>query len=44
MSRWGVRLLGIVMLLVFALIFFNLYKQLAQMQQMQEKPKATQTR
>lgn len=40
MSRWGVRILGLVMLLVFALVFLQMYKQL---QQMQPKPAATQT-
>jgi len=43
MSRWGVRILGLVMLLVFALVFLQMYKQLQQMQQMQPKPAATQT-
>lgn len=44
MNRWGVRILGIVMLLVFALIFFNLYSQLEQMRRIQSQPSATQTR
>jgi hypothetical protein len=43
MSRWGVRILGLVMLLVFALVFLQMYKQLQQVQRMQPKPAATQT-
>ncbi len=44
MNRWGVRVLGIIMLLVFGLIFLQLYKQLVDLQRMQQKPAATQTR
>ena len=41
MNRWAVRILGLVMLLVFALIFVQMYNQL---QRMQQNPPATQTR
>lgn len=41
MNRWAVRILGVVMLLVFALIFVQMYNQL---QRMQQKAPATQTR
>ncbi len=44
MNRWGVRVLGIIMLLVFGLIFLQLYKQLVDLQRMQQRPAATQTR
>ncbi len=44
MSRWGVRALGIIMLLLFGLIFLQLYKQLVDLQRMQNRPAATQTR
>lgn len=44
MNRWAVRMLGVVMLLVFALIFVQMYNQLQQLQRVQQKPPATQTR
>lgn len=43
MSRWPVRILGILMLLVFAFLFAHLYKQLVTLQQTQ-RPAATQKR
>lgn len=44
MTRWGVRALGIILLLMFGLIFLQLYKQLTDLQRMQKRPAATQTR
>ena len=44
MNRWGVRALGILLLLMFGLIFLQLYKQLTDLQRMQNRPAATQTR
>jgi hypothetical protein len=44
MSRWGVRAIGILLLLIFGLVFLQLYKQLTDLQRMQNKPAATQTR
>ena len=44
MNRWGMRVLGIIMLLIFGLIFLQLYKQLVDLQQRtQNRPAATQT-
>lgn len=44
MRRWGFRIIGVVMLLVAALVFLQMYNQLQQMQRMQQNPAATQTR
>ncbi len=44
MSRWAARALGIIMLLIFGLIFLHLYKQLVDLQRVQQRPAATQTR
>lgn len=44
MNRWAARVIGIVMLLIFGLIFLQLYKQLVDLQRMQQRPAATQTR
>lgn len=44
MNRWAARVLGIIMLLIFGLIFLQLYKQLVDLQRMQNRPAATQTR
>ena len=43
MNRWAMRVLGILMLLVFAFIFVQMYNQLTRLQQMPQKPAATQT-
>jgi hypothetical protein len=43
MSRWIVRGLGILLLLLFALVFAQLYKQLSDLQQTRNRPAATQT-
>ena len=40
MNRWGARILGLFMILVFLFLFWNLKKQLVMMQQMQGKPPA----
>jgi hypothetical protein len=42
MNRWAVRILGLFMLLLFALLFLNLEKSLLKLQQ--NKPPATSTR
>jgi len=46
MNRWAVRLLGLLMLLVFMFMLMSIYKQLVQLQRMQQqnKPAATTTR
>ena len=44
MNRWGIRALGILLLLIFGLVFLQLYKQLTDLQRMQQRPAATQTR
>ena len=44
MNRWAVRAVGILLLLIFGLVFLQLYKQLSDLQRMQNKPAATQTR
>jgi hypothetical protein len=44
MNRLAVRMLGVVMLLVFVLIFVQMYNHLQQLQRVQQKPPATQTR
>jgi hypothetical protein len=43
MNRWAARILGLFMLLIFALLFLNLQKTLMKMQQM-NAPTATTTR
>ena len=42
MSRWAYRIVGLLLLLLFALVFAQLHKQLKMMQQ-QNQPAATQT-
>jgi hypothetical protein len=42
MNRWGARLLGVILLVVFSLMFLQMYKTLVRLQQ-QQAP-ATQTR
>jgi hypothetical protein len=44
MNRWAVRAVGILLLLIFGLVFLQLFKQLTDLQRMQNKPAATQTR
>ena len=47
MNRWAYRIILLVMLLAFALVFLQLYKQLVMIQkaqQKQESPAATTTR
>ena len=45
MNRWAIRLAGLLMLLVFMFMFMSIYKQLVQLQRMQQnKPAATSTR
>jgi hypothetical protein len=41
MNRWGVRIMGLILLLMFMLLFLNLKKQLVMIQQMQGKPAST---
>jgi hypothetical protein len=41
MNRWGVRIAGLLMLLFFALVFLQMYKQLAVLQK--NHPPATST-
>ena len=43
MNRWAVRLLGVLILLVFILLMFNLQKQLLMIQRTRQ-PAATTTR
>ena len=43
MSRWIVRMLGVLLLLMFMFIFLQMYKQPEEMQRMQRKPAATST-
>lgn len=45
MNRWVVRLVGVMMLLLFIMVFTQLYKQLVQLQQQggRSKPAATST-
>jgi len=43
MNRWIVRMLGVLMLLMFMLIFVQMYKQLELMQRMHGKPATTST-
>ena len=42
MNRWMIRILGIVMLVVFTIVFVNLYNRLATLQR--SRPPAAQTR
>jgi hypothetical protein len=42
MNRWGVRIAGLVMLLFFALVFAQMYKQLAMLEK--NRAAATSTR
>ena len=42
MNRWGVRIAGLILLLFFALVFLQMYKQLATMQK--NRAAATSTR
>jgi len=46
MNRWAVRLAGLLMLLVFVFMLTSIYKQLVQLQRMQQRgqPAATSTR
>ena len=43
MNRWGVRIAGLILLLFFALVFVQMYKQLELMQRMHGKPATTST-
>lgn len=43
MNKWAVRMMGLILLLVFGLVFLQLYKQLVALQQMNQ-PAATSTR
>jgi hypothetical protein len=36
MNRWGARILGLLLLLVFAMMFAQMYKTLVSMQQQQQ--------
>jgi len=40
MNRWGARIMGFIMLLIFMMLFLNLKKQLTLMQRLQGKPPA----
>jgi len=42
-NRWALRILGILLLLVFALIMLNLQRQLVQMERSRRQPAATTT-
>ena len=44
MNKWAVRIFGILLLLVFLLLFANLQKQLVQLQRGRANPPATSTR
>jgi hypothetical protein len=44
MSRWGARIMGLILLLMFMFLFLNLKKQLEQIQREQGKPPAAQSR
>ena len=44
MNRWTARVIGVLMLLIFILVFLQLYKQLVQLQKMQSQPATTSTR
>ena len=41
MSKWAYRIVALLMLLLFALVFAQLHKQLKAMQQQREQPAAT---
>jgi hypothetical protein len=45
-NRWAIRIAGIIMLLIFMLVFINLQKQLAMMQRARggQRPATTTTR
>jgi hypothetical protein len=43
MNRWIMRMLGVLLLLVFMLVFVNLYNQLVQLQNRRNTPAATST-
>jgi hypothetical protein len=36
MNRWGIRVFGLVLLLLFALVFMQMYKSLVALQQQQQ--------
>lgn len=36
MNRWGVRIFGLVLLLLFALVFMQMYKSLVMLQEQQQ--------
>ena len=36
MNRWGVRILGVMLLVMFSLIFFQMYKSLVMLQRQQQ--------
>ena len=40
MNKWGVRILGLVMLLIFALVFAHLRATLVRLQQQQQEQRA----
>lgn len=40
MNRWGARIMGLILLLIFMMLFLNLKKQLVLMQRMQGKAPA----
>ncbi|MGZ4778489.1 MAG: hypothetical protein ACXVIJ_10885 [Thermoanaerobaculia bacterium] len=44
MSRWGLRILGIVMLIFFLILLANLQRQLVELQRAREGAPATDTR
>jgi len=44
MNRWGVRILGLVLLLLFLLLLANLQRQLVQLQRARGASPATSTR
>jgi len=37
MNRWGVRIVGILLIVMFALIFLQMYKSLVTLQRQQEQ-------
>ena len=43
MNRWAVRILGLLLLLAFGLLFLNLERQLMKLRQMREPAPATTT-
>jgi hypothetical protein len=40
MNKWAARIMGLIMLLIFMMLFLNLKKQLVMIQRMQGKPPA----